>query len=66
MNTQKEARTMISKEEAAKVIGRSTATIQNLVTKKSIPHYKVAGRLMFSKEELNEWLDAAKVEVGNE
>jgi len=41
---------------AGRLVKRSPAAIRNLVMRKEIPFRKVGGRLIFIREELEEWI----------
>jgi len=45
--------------EVAKFLGRSPAAIRNLVLRRAIPFRKVAGRLVFLRDEIESWIDNA-------
>ena len=42
--------------QAAEYIGRSPGALRNLVMRREIPFRKVAGRLVFLRDELEKWL----------
>jgi hypothetical protein len=42
--------------EAGRFVKRSPAAVRNLVLRKQIPYRRVAGRLVFIREELEEWI----------
>jgi len=42
--------------EAADFLRKSPAAVRNLVMRKMIPFRKVGGRLLFIKEELEQWI----------
>lgn len=48
-------KTIITKAEAAKLLGRSEIAIYRLVQKRKIPFYKPAGVICFDPQELLEW-----------
>ena len=43
-------------KEAGRLVKRSPAAIRNLVLRKEVPFRKVGGRLIFIREELEEWV----------
>ena len=45
--------------ELASYIKRSKGAIRNLVLRRAIPYRKPAGRLLFIKEEIDEWVQMA-------
>lgn len=49
----------LSVEDLSLYIKRSKGAIRNLVLRKVIPYRKLAGRLMFVKEEIDEWVQTA-------
>ena len=49
----------LNTQECADYLGRTTGAIRNLVMRKAIPHRKVAGRLLFLRHELDQWIDQA-------
>jgi len=42
--------------EAGDLLRKSPAAVRNLVMRKAIPFRKVGGRLVFIREELEEWI----------
>jgi hypothetical protein len=42
--------------EVASLLGRSPAAIRNLVLRRAIPFRKVAGRLLFLRDEIGVWI----------
>jgi hypothetical protein len=42
--------------QVSKYIGRSPGAIRNLVMRRKIPFRKVAGRLVFFKDEIDAWI----------
>ena len=43
-------------KEAGELVRKSPAAIRNLVMRREIPFRKVSGRLVFIREELEEWV----------
>lgn len=43
-------------DETAKYIRRSTGAVRNLVLRRKIPFRKVAGRLLFVREDIDRWV----------
>lgn len=54
-------RPMLNVKEAAIFTGFSVKHLYNLTSTKQIPHYKMNGKLLFKKTELESWLTANKV-----
>jgi excisionase family DNA binding protein len=52
-------------EEACKITGYAKSTVYGFISRKLIPHHKVAGRqrLFFYKSELLAWMEKSKQEV---
>lgn len=48
---------VMTTEEAAFFIGRSAGAVRNLTWRRRIPHRKVAGRLVFYRDELSAWMN---------
>lgn len=46
---------LITKEQAAELLGRTPTAIYRLTQKRQIPFYKLAGVIQFDPEELLEW-----------
>jgi len=46
--------------EVAKFLGRSPGAVRNLVMRRGIPYRKLAGRLIFLKHELEEWIESSE------
>jgi hypothetical protein len=46
-------------DELKHYIKRSKGAIRNLVLRKAIPYRKPAGRLLFLKEEIDQWIQTA-------
>lgn len=51
MNTE-----ILNVEQAAQLLNLKVDSMYQLIGKKGIPHYKPAGRLLFDKAELVEWI----------
>ena len=47
---------ILNAEELAKYLKRTPSAIRNLVMRRQIPFKKVAGRLVFLKEEIDKWV----------
>lgn len=45
--------------EAGLYIGRSEGAVRNLVLRRAIPFRKPGGRLVFIKQELDQWIESA-------
>jgi len=46
-------------KEVGEFLGRSPAAVRNLVLRRCIPYRKLAGRLIFLKSEMEEWIHDA-------
>jgi hypothetical protein len=46
----------LNTSEAGNLLRKSPSAVRNLVMRKAIPYRKVAGRLVFIREELEEWV----------
>ena len=44
-------------QDVSKLIKRTPGAVRNLVLRRKIPYKKVAGRLLFDMEEIQEWID---------
>lgn len=51
--------------EVAKYVGISKAMVTNLRTYK-LPYYKLGGRILFKKQEVNEWIEKTRNKPGSE
>ena len=54
-----ESKKRMGTEEAAAFLGRSPGAVRNLVMRRAIPYRKVAGRLVFLRHELIEWIEGS-------
>jgi predicted DNA-binding transcriptional regulator AlpA len=50
---------ILNTREIGELIGRSPPAIRNLVLRRAIPYRKVAGRLIFLREEILKWIEDA-------
>ena len=50
---------ILSTKQCAEFIGRTPGAVRNLVLRQAIPFRKPAGRLVFLKSEIEQWIDAA-------
>lgn len=50
---------ILNTAEVGELIGRSPAAIRNLVLRRAIPYRKVAGRLVFLRDEIKIWIEGA-------
>ena len=48
--------TFLSTQEAADLLRRSPAALRNLVMRQAIPFRKTGGKLLFIREELEQWI----------
>jgi excisionase family DNA binding protein len=46
----------LSVPELGRYIGRSKGAIRNLVLRRTIPFHKPGGRLLFNREEIDQWI----------
>jgi hypothetical protein len=53
-------------EDLSSYIHRSKGAIRNLVLRRAIPFRKPAGRLIFLKEEIDQWVNVAPGKTLNE
>ena len=53
----------ITIKEVAKLLNSSEAWIKKLIHNKIIPSYKIGGKRLFKKEEVDQWIDSQKDEV---
>ena len=61
---EKVVRRMLSTAEAAEYLGTTARHVRRLVTDHELSRYKVGGRNRFADVDLDEWLDARRVEGG--
>ena len=58
-------RRIIRYDEAARLLGIKTTTLQSIVSRKEIPHLRLGRRLVvFDRVELQAWLEARRVPGG--
>lgn len=55
------AKNTLDINEAAIYTGRSVGYLYRLTSGREIPHFKQAGKLYFSKKELDEWMQSERV-----
>ncbi len=55
------AKNTLDIKEAAIYTGRSVGYLYRLTSERGIPHFKQAGKLYFSKSELDEWMQQERV-----
>lgn len=55
------AKNTLDIKEAAIYTGRSVGYLYRLTSGRNIPHYKQAGKVYFSKSELDEWMQQERV-----
>ncbi len=51
-----------TKEEAAKILNIPLGSIKWLLRKKTLPRYKISGRIRFTLEDLRAFVEQSKVE----
>ncbi len=49
--------------EVAGILNSSEAWIKKLIHNKTIPSYKIAGKRLFKKEEIDRWIESQKEEA---
>lgn len=57
-------RRMLTSDEAADYLGTTVRHIRRLVSDHELSRYKVGGRIRFADVDLDEWLDARRVQGG--
>ena len=55
---------LLDVNRAASYVGVSTSFIRNLVAQRSLVHYKLGGRVMFRRTDLDKFVDESKRETG--
>jgi len=55
---------LLDVNRAASYLGVSTSFIRNLVAQRSLVHYKLGGRVMFRRTDLDKFIDESKRETG--
>jgi excisionase family DNA binding protein len=55
--------TMLDVNRAASYLGVSTSLIRNLVAQRRVVHYKLGGRVMFRREDINQFVEENKREL---
>ena len=58
-------KTLLKISEAAELLRVSKTKVYQLVEDKRIPHYRLDGRVVFSEEQLEEYLSKHVVEVAS-
>ena len=48
-------------QEAAQMLRRSPKTLYGWTSRKTIPHLKIGGRLLFDEQELEAWMNEFRV-----
>ncbi|NIO20908.1 MAG: helix-turn-helix domain-containing protein [Candidatus Aenigmarchaeota archaeon] len=46
-------------KQLGEMIGRSPSAVRNLCLRRRVPYRKVAGRLIFVRQEIEDWIDSA-------
>lgn len=52
-------------KEVADYLRLTTRTVYDYTSKRTIPHYKVNGKLLFKIEEISSWVNNFKVDICN-
>lgn len=55
----------MNSKELSKYLGITTAALANLRTRK-IPYYKIGGRIMYKKQEIDEFIERTRHKSGSE
>ena len=50
----------LTTKDVAKLLNSSETWIRKLVQNKVIPSYKIAGRRLFKKEEIDQWIESQR------
>jgi hypothetical protein len=50
----------LNTKDLAALINRSPAAVRNLVLRRRVPYRRVAGRLTFLRQEIEEWIDRSE------
>jgi excisionase family DNA binding protein len=50
-------------KEVANLLNSSEIWIRKLIQNKTIPSYKIAGKRLFKREEIEQWIDSQKEET---
>ena len=62
-NTIKTESKAMNVSEVAKYLNSNIPSIYGLTSRAEIPHYKIAKKLFFKKEEIDEWLNSKKIKT---
>jgi len=54
-----ESKKHLNTNECAEFIGRSPGAVRNLVLRRAIPFRKPGGRLLFLRNEIEEWIESS-------
>ena len=49
--------TILSVNEAAKLLNKSPAALRNSYAKWGVPHFRLGGQIKFTQETLTEWIE---------
>ncbi|UGS22086.1 helix-turn-helix domain-containing protein [Flavobacterium cyclinae] len=52
--------------EVAKYLNTNIPSIYGLTSRAEIPHYKIAKKLYFKKEEIDEWINSKKIKTNQD
>ncbi len=50
-------------KQLSEYINLSTSRIYKMVAKKEIPHVRIASKILFSKEDIDNWVEERKVSI---
>ncbi len=53
-------------DQAARFVGLKKGTLYNMVSRKSIPHYKLGNRVLFKESDLEAWFEGKRVRTNQE
>lgn len=62
-NTIKTESKAMNISEVAKYLNTNIPSIYGLTSRAEIPHYKIAKKLFFKKEEIDEWINSKKIKT---
>jgi len=56
-----QAKTVLTADDAALMLGTSRQAVYNMTSLRTIPHYRQGGRVFFKKAELEKWMTSQRV-----
>jgi excisionase family DNA binding protein len=51
-------------KETAEYLRRSIGAVHNMVYRKQLPVFKLGGRLLFKKEDIDRWIERNRLKLG--